>query len=192
MDQGIAFLLSKMIMSIILKVKCHCLEKLTGQGPRFFFWDLARLLRSRLQTSILSLHLQMKLSFVVWSCSACMFSPVSENTFALYPFLLLGVSCMPLLTYLLCGGTVSMLARGILEQKSESTDFLFFLLLTSERQRHCDYFVVYPCARCLSSFLSFPTPGIYMIEKALLINLLPRTWQHIAQLAVQQGHHVIV
>lgn len=68
----------------------------------------------------------MKLSFVVCLQYLHVFSPVRKDIFALYPLLLLGICCLPPLSYLLCGGIVSMLVGGAPEQKTESTHFLFF------------------------------------------------------------------
>lgn len=162
--------MSKIIISIILEVKCHCLEKPAGQGD----WVFLLRFNKAFTWSSSNIHLKPASTDETFFCCVVLqclhvFSPVRKDIFALYPLLLLGISCLPPHTYLLCGGTVSMLAGGVPEQKSESTHFLFFLLLTSERQRHSGYFFVYLSARrCSLSFLSFPTPGIYVFEKALL------------------------
>lgn len=133
------------MITIIFKVKCHCLEKPAEQGDQVFLLGFNK----AFIWSSLIIHLKPSSADETFLCCVVLqcldvLSPVRNHIFALHPLLLLGISSLPPGPYLLWGGAVSMPTGGAPEQKSKSTH-CFFLLLTSKRQTL--NFFVYPCAR---------------------------------------------
>lgn len=181
------------MVTIILKVKCHCLEKRAGWGDQVFLLGFNR----AFMWSSLIIHLKPSSADKTFLCCVvlqCLYvlSSVGNDIFALYPLLLLGISSLPPGLYLLWGGAVSMPAGGVPEQKSEST-YCFFLLLNSKRQRYRWFLCLPLCEMMLVIFsvLSY-RKNLCDWRSPSLINLLHLTCQRLPQLAVQQGHHVNV